>query len=337
MTIHYKTYDTFKDYEIKFKKVASKGKYFLNRFDLLKASVMVGLPPATRKHLDKDVTRWKIYNIITFIDTESPFSIKNRDHLEQSEKTTIGYYVGMVFAQIFMQKNYKVRYMLHLKDSNIEVMASGSKRSPDLWGVDKNNQSFLVEAKGSIFSRNALNIKSIKNAKDQLDPVKGIKYSVNGVTTLFDENNNNLKKLIIATHPNKQHEMLQHIIDPDGGEKIIEIDGDYLIYDYYSPLVRLMMLGDSQVVKLPKMEEKFRIIYFDILDCYIGILEEIYHIIDPFVVMDIPVSNLNEQVNSVLDKLIIEPYDSSKNENISLEIDGIVVFDKNIEFIPLER
>lgn len=337
MTIYYKTYDTFSNYEQKIKKVNSDGKYSVNRFDLLKASVMVGLPPATRKKLDKDVTRWKIYNIITFIDTESQFSIKNRNHLEQSEKTTIGYYVGMVFAQIYMQKEKKVRHMLHLKDSNIEVITSGSKRSPDLWGVDQSNQSFLVEAKGSIFSRNALNIKSIKNAKDQLDPVKGIKYSVNGVTTLFDRNNNNLKKLIIATHPNKQDEMLQHIIDPDGGKKIIEIDGDYLIYDYYSPLVRLIALEDSQIVKLPKMKKKFRIIYFDVLGCYIGILEEIYHIIHPFVVVDIPVSNLIEQVDSVLDELTNNPYDSSKNENISLEIDGIVAFDKSIEFIPVSN
>lgn len=276
--------------------------------------------------------------MLAFIDTNSLFTIKTVNDLEMSERVTVAYFIGMVFAQIHMQKMYNVRHLEHLKSPGIGFISrSGDLKNPDLWGVDiRTGQSYLVEAKGSTARADYFDNTKITKAEIQLNAILQINYEINGVTTTF--NGANLKKLIIATHPNTNNEMMQHIIDPiEENQKIIKVQGNKMVHKHYLHLANFLRMENSNVIEINRIPDvKFRVINLEMFNCSIGLLEDIYQVLKPKLVIEAPreedLVGINEEINSILDTYELESNVQFQNdEKYSIGIDGVIVLNNDYE------
>lgn len=86
------------------------------------------------------------------------------------------------------------------------------------------------------------------------------------MTTTF--NGASLKKLIIATHPNTNNEMMQHIIDPiEENQKIIKVQGNKMVYKHYLHLANFLRMENSNVIEINRIPDvKFRVINLEIFN-----------------------------------------------------------------------
>lgn len=319
-----------------------------NRLTLLRAAITVGLTPKAHLNLSRELLEWKISTMLTFVDTKSNYKIQNVEDLEMSERISVAYFIGMVFANIQMQKEYNVRHLMHISSpGNTVVLKPGVKKSPDLWGINyKTKKSYLVEAKGSLvcseyFARR--NYKRINDAKEQLEAVLQIEYKVDNNTEIYNDSKGNLNKLIIATHPNEAKEMLQHVIDPSKGEEgVITLEGNEVIYNYYYHLVKFIKFSNSKVIELPQMPNfKFRVFKLETFNYSIGLLENIYEVIEPFIEASLENNNnsvykddlqgMDFSVNHSLDEMESISNNNMDTEVTSLGPDGIIVmYDFNV-------
>lgn len=337
MSIQYNNYSSVTDYIDRNAVHASSQSFYANKLTLIRGAVITGLAPKAHLSLSKELLEWKISTMLAFIDTTSPFIIKNASDLEMSEKVTVAYFIGMVFAQIHMQKMYNVRHLEHLKNPGITPTSlPGDLKNPDLWGINhRTGQSYIVEAKGSTACSNYFTNKHIIKAESQLEAITQIDYTVSGVTSTFNQASSNLEKLIIATHPNLNGEMMQHIIDPvEEKDKIVKVNGDEMVYKQYSHLVNFLSVQQSKIIELHKLSKvKFRIIDIDALNCSIGLLEEIYQILNPLVskenLVQENLTNINKDLNSVLDRFEKLTNHELENEKFSIGLDGVIVLEKS--------
>lgn len=309
-----------------------------NKLTLIRGAITVGLAPKAHLNLSRELLEWKISTMLAFIDTNSLFAIKNVNDLEMSERVTVAYFIGMVFAQIHMQKTYNVRHLEHLKSPGIGVFSRpGDLKNPDLWGIDlRTGQSYLVEAKGSTASANYFDNAKITKAESQLNAILQINHTVAGVTTIF--NGASLKKLIIATHPNINNEMMQHIIDPiEENQKIIKVQGNEMVYKHYLHLANFLRIENSNVVEISRIPNvKFRVINLEMFNCSIGLLEDIYQVLKPKLVIEVPseedLVGINEKINSILDTYELEFNTEFQNdEKYSIGNDGVIVINNDYE------
>lgn len=339
MGYSYNFYSTVADYENKNPSFPNMQPVSVNRSSLIKAAVSVGTLPGVSINLTKEVIEWKTSMMLAFINSKAGFKIKNINQLEGSEKGAVGYFLGMVFAHIYMQEKYGVRVLSHLAHLGKSVKkVPGAKKDPDLWGIsEKDGMSYLVEAKGSTNRKAHFDggkFKIINKAKLQLEAVDRVEYKYKGKIITYSNSNGNLTKLIAATHPNLNGEIIQHIIDPENSEgEVLKIDGDELIYSYYSNLVKLIKSSGNEVISLtPSTRMKFRVIKLEKLNYTVGILESIYSTVNSYVEIEEKSKNfevsflegINENVNTILDY-----YETSFAEIPSLErkpfgIDGII-------------
>ncbi|MFK9095164.1 hypothetical protein [Bacillus salipaludis] len=337
MSIQYNNYSSLTDYLDRNAVYASNQSFYTNKLTLIRGAVIVGLAPKAHLSLSKELLEWKIYTMFSFIDTNSFFTIKNASDLEMSEKVTVAYFIGMVFAQIHMQKMYNVRHLEHLKNPGIiPTSLPGDLKNPDLWGLNhRTGQSYLVEAKGSTALSNYFINKHVRKADSQLRAITQIDYTVSGVISTFNQASTNLEKLIIATHPNLNGEMMQHIIDPiEEEDKVVKVSGDEMVYKHYSHLVNFLSVQQSKIKELHQLSKvKFRIIDFDAFNCSIGLLEEIYQILNPLVAKENLVqenlTNINKELNLVLDRFEKVSNHDLENEKFSIGIDGVIVLEKS--------
>ncbi|WP_411342604.1 hypothetical protein ACE3MZ_13075 [Paenibacillus sp. WLX1005] len=340
MTIKYYKYKNASDYGIK-SKVAKKPKkpknLIINKFTLIKASITVGVTLKEYKDFQKEVLEWKVSNILTFIDSNNLFTIKHVSSLEQSEKNVVGYFIGMVFAQIHMQQKYNIRYLLHLKRDDIEVInAPGKSNSPDFWGLNhKSGESYLVEAKGSTVCNSKLATKPIKDALCQLKSVNQINYTYQGIVTSYSKMNSNLKKLIVATHPDRDKKIIQHIIDPEeSASTTFNVNGDKIIFDYYNCLFDLIYNESFFVKKIKKI--KFNVVYLAAFDCLVGLEDNIYEVILRYkdeVFRVLAEEDIYEiftaEINNTLDNLEGRIIDIQNSNKFSVGIDGVIVLEND--------
>lgn len=337
MGIQYNNYSSLADYIDRNAIYASNQSFYASKLTLIRGALIVGLAPKAHLSLTKELVEWKISTMFAFIDTDSPFTIKNADELDMSERVTVAYFIGMVFAQIHMQSQYNIRHLEHLKNRGINPKSlPGDLKNPDLWGLNhRTGNSYLVEAKGSTVSKEYFDNKNIRKAASQLRAITQIDYTVLGVTSTYNQASSNLEKLIVATHPNSDDEMMQHIIDPtDEEDKVVKVSGDEQVYKHYSHLVKLLGGEESNILDLEDLPKfKFRTIDFDAYNCSVGLLEEVYQILKSLVVKEKIVqedlSGINKEVNLVLDKLDKITSGNLENEKFSVGIDGVIVLAKS--------
>ncbi|MEI2400102.1 hypothetical protein [Paenibacillus phytohabitans] len=338
MSIQYKKYTSVKKYIERKSRTKFIQSFHSNKLTLIRGALIVGLAPKAHLKLTKELIDWKISTIVAFINDTSPFEIQNADELEMSERVTVAYFIGMVFAQIHMQKKYQVRHMEHLKSSGITAKSRvKDKKNPDLWGYNpKKKKSYLVEAKGSTVPTDYFDNDKIRKAEKQLNAITEIQYSSPGGTLIFNKASSNLKKIIIATHPNLNKEIMQHVIDPIKEEdKIIKINGDELVYKHYSHLIKFIKSGESKSIELEKLPGlKFRVVDYISLNCSIGVLEEIYnlleHITEKDNITEEDIRNVSTEINKFLDNIDDYFIGTSEFKDFSIGIDGVLVFNKDL-------
>ncbi|AMO87256.1 hypothetical protein B857_01947 [Solibacillus isronensis B3W22] len=343
MSIQYNNYSSVTDYIDRNAVYASNQSLYASKLTVIRGALLVGLAPKAHLKLTKELVEWKISTMLAFIDTKSPFTIQNADELEMSERVTVAYFIGMVFAQIHMQSQYNVRHIEHLKNPGITPTSlPGDLKNPDLWGLNhRTGNSYLVEAKGSTVRKEYFDNQNVRKADSQLKAITQIDYTVTGATTTYNQASLNLEKLIIATHPNLNDEMMQHIIDPmDEEDKVVKVSGDEMVYKHYSQLVKLFGGEEYKTIDLEDLLElenlpklMFRVIDFDAYNCSIGLLDEIYQILEPLVVKEEIVQedlqNINKNVSLVLDRFEKVINDNLENEQFSIGIDGVIVLAKS--------
>lgn len=337
MSIQYNNYSSVTDYLDRNAVYASNQSLYASKLTVIRGALIVGLAPKAHLRLTKELVEWKISTMLAFIDTNSPFTIQNADELEMSERVTVAYFIGMVFAQIQMQSQYNVRHMEHLKNPGITPTSlPGDLKNPDLWGLNhRTGNSYLVEAKGSTVSKEYFNNQNVRKADSQLRAIIQIDYTVSGVTSTYNQASSNLEKLIVATHPNSNDEMMQHIIDPtDEEDKVVKVSGDDLVYKHYSQLVKLLGGEEYKIIELEGLPNfKFRTIDFDAYNCSIGLLDEVYEVLKSLVVKEEIVQedlrDINREVSLVLDRFEKILNNNLENEQISVGIDGVIVLAKS--------
>lgn len=186
-----------------------------------------------------------------------------------------------------------------------------------------NTQSYLVEAKGSLELGNCIKFKTMKDACKQVSDVVEVEFQLDRVK-LQSYKGTTLKKLIVATLPNTDKELLQHIVDPEAEEgEIIKVDGDIMVYEYYSTILRMFQMLPNKEIEKHSM--KFRVIETK-SGLSIGLLEELYQKLNSLYKVSEDGAHIengmNRAVNKVLDKL---HYETFINENIVIGQDGVIV------------
>lgn len=335
MSIQFSNYASVSDYKDRI--TSSSQVFYSNKHTLIRGAITAGLAHKAHLNITREVLEWKIATMLAFINTSSPFTVKNTSDLETSEKVTVAYFIGMVFAQIQMQKMYNVRHLMHLKSKNITVTSSpGDLKNPDLWGLDYiTGQSYLVEAKGSTKCSEYFSNSYVKKAETQLNAILQVHYNLGGHTTTYDQASFNLNKLIVATHPNINGEIMQHVIDPKNEEqKILDINGDEMVYKHYAHLVKFINNEKAKSIEINNISGiKFKMIDLDSFNCSIGIMENIYEILKPYTkvenLTEAILSNLHQEVNDSLDELGKLINKIPDNDKFSIGIDGIIVMEKN--------
>lgn len=340
--INFLTYKDFPNYEMNHRD--HEGNIYINRLTLIRNAITVGLGPKKIKYLNKDLLEWKVSNILTFIDSNKGYSFKNIDNLESTEKVTVAYYIGMVFAQLYMEKRCKTRFLLHLNSPGITVR-NYLERSlkPDFFGIDKNKNGYLIEAKGTLQRAGRFSTKKkIEKAVHQLESVSRVEYRSSGSFHIFSQHipSQYLNKLVIATHPNVLNkgnlDIKQHIIEVhpcfnshtpyNPYEMSITFDVNKTIFHHYIALKEMISLAENNIlVELRQIPgTTFRMISLNKLNCSIGLSEEIYQTLNT----DAANQGLYEQINSTLDRIEIREANINQ-ESFSLGSDGIIVVGNN--------
>lgn len=336
MELYYSYYLSFGHYKKRTPNINASTRG-ITKLTLLRSAVIVGLATKGYQHLALEVKEWKIKTITTFIDTDTtPFTIKNINHLETSEKMTVAYFIGMVFAHLHMEKYYGIRHLEHLKNPGICPVPYGiSKKRPDLWGFNrKTNKSYLVEAKGSTTPDDFFENGKIKDAMQQLKTIKEIRYITTPKDIIFNKSLGNLDKLIIATHPNIHNEVTQQVIDPtEEEEAVITINADESVFKYYYNLVMWLRSVKPEKNSINLNGERFEFLTLQIesLECSIGILEPIFDYINEIVNDDMRYRKEDfegsyEIINNILDKYEIS---EDFSESFSIGNDGVIVLENN--------
>ncbi|WP_144555712.1 hypothetical protein [Bacillus pumilus] len=342
--INFLKYNCFYHYDKNWRD--DEGNIDINRLTLIRNAITVGLGSKKIKNLNKDLLDWKVSNILTFIDSDNGYSFKNLDNLESTEKVTVAYYIGMVFAQIYMQQKHKTRFLLHLNSPEIKVTNYPNKfLKPDFFGIDNKRSVYLIEAKGTLQRAGRFTtLDNIRKAVEQLEAVNTVEYHLSGNSYIYSQHlpSQYLNKFVIATHPNALNkgniDIKQHIIEVhqcfnsnipyNPNENSITFDINKTIYHHYIALKEMISIAENNtVIELRQIPgTTFRMISLNKLNCSIGLSEEIYQILNT----DAVNQGLYEQINSTLDRL--EMRDSYINqESFSLGYDGIIVIDNNMK------
>ncbi|MDN4618428.1 hypothetical protein QCD85_09995 [Paenibacillus sp. PsM32] len=295
--ITYRLFDSLSDFEQKNIRADNQQLSF-SKNALYAAAVTVGSPYKyhNSNYFPKEILNWKTNIIHTFIDKSSlHLRFKNVSFLESSEKGAVGFFIGMIFAHLYAQIQLEIKFTEHLSNESITPnLRPGNRSRPDLWGIAKSGQSYLIEAKGSFDSSDFSKIDYIRKAETQLKNVTSIdfKYSTNQSKTY---KGSNLKKIIVSTFaklpvrvtkknqtPGIPNQIYLDVIDPEGAEKKkVTVDGDEMVFKYYYFLVS--MLSDQET------EEKFLngtafILYT--IPCEglkIGLMKDIYNLLNIYV------------------------------------------------------
>lgn len=317
-TIDFKFYLNYTDYDsIRNRRLAPLQNYQTTKVDLIRCAYTVGLSANLIKLLPIELKRHRgaiIDAYLNFTTSKIQFKERNFKFLEQSEKTSLMYSFGMIFAQSYMQRHYKIRHLMHLKSSCVSHYPQG--RTPDLWGVDlSTRKSYLVEAKGTSEPGYFFDKGIIKDAIDQLNSIDLIEFHAGTRSRNFW--GNELEKIAIGSHPNKVWEVTQQIIDPTEGENIrIKIYGEDLIKEYYNNILKTIESYSKEIYYINGLE--IIGVYVSELEVKIGILKVLYDIL----MGERNEENIYDQVNDILDDYLEGFLETSNNY---MGLDGIYI------------
>lgn len=295
------------------------------KLDLINSAIMVGLGQGKKYYPTQEFLRWRIRTILTFIDIDKStryFTYKNTKALEKTEKANISFFVGMIFAHLYMVKNKKVRYLQHLDSHNITYKIKKNKKNvPDLFGVSPDGKTgYLVEAKGSI---NYISKNVIDKANAQLKAIDSVEYISNGSKKIYSDAKNNMARLISATGSNSKKQLKQVIIDPIGEQsRILTVSKDIMVYNYYINLIQLLKDSKNEEIILENenAQQAFITIPIPSLNISIGVLKNIYEMFTN------ASYNQPQFISEKIDSILRNVNPVSK-EHISLQSNGILVLD----------
>lgn len=170
------------------------------------------------------------------------FSIgEDYKHSEESIKTSISFFMGMIAAKAVADKKYNIKYLFHLKDPQICFSTSGKK--PDFFGLQNGTDPILFEAKGT-FKKRPTN-KTVNDAKTQLDSISSIELDG------WPYEYNTFSKHVIASCFN--NDILTYLdIDPNGiGDTKLTVYIDNAIILYYRNIMNLLLTKQTknQIIK----------------------------------------------------------------------------------------
>lgn len=330
MEINYKDFLTVNDFYNK--QVFLDSKYELNKSTIRRNAITNGKSP-WKDAIPQDVLKWKLSLVDTFIDftpTNSRVKIKNIQALEESEVRIVSFTLGMLFAQCYAQKFMGVNQLYHLKNLIKEkvITVSTKGKYPDFVGVNRNfDEVYLIEAKGSSTKRNYMSNKTIEEASGQLQSVLSIVTHQIVRGRSYDKLyfGGNLKKFIVATHPDIQNNLTQEVIDPtEGIDGQLVMDADKALYLYYEHL--LFILNHSNKREEVILNNSY--VVFDVpeFNCSFGLLVDIYGILNTYYKKDSRKVE-SEGLKEKIDKALEEFKGQQEVEYISIGDDGIISMD----------
>lgn len=332
----FKYYRNFKAY--KKRHMVMDNFYEININTIRRCAIVVGTNPWLEE-VPKEVLKWKLSLIEAYIDTlNGRLDIKNIGYLEKTEKAAVSFFIGMIFAQVIAQELFGIRQLYHLEKKGEErFIVTSTGKSPDLCGYcRRSGRAFLFEAKGATvpvkgdpeFFKNSI----VKEGCIQLNSVSRVAFTHTGRTYWGRD----LKKLVVATHPNSENQIINQIIDPiNFRKKKIVIDSDLMAFKYYFNIISLIETHKSFIHS--EAFGEFRVLNVMEYDFNIGLKEEIYQILRPYYLeykqnVDVNLSGIYLKINQVLDIFENDKRKNLRNDkqenlrNISLGIDGVITF-----------
>ncbi|MEA0564471.1 hypothetical protein [Lysinibacillus irui] len=331
MEIKYKDFLTVSDFFNKH--ILLESEYVLNKNTIRRNAVTNGKPP-WKGVIPQDVLKWKLSLVDTFIDftpSNTRVKIKNIQALEESEVRIVSFTLGMLFAQCYAQKFMGVNQLYHLKnlikDKVITVSTKG--KYPDFVGFNRSfDEVYLIEAKGSSTRRNYMSNQTIKEASEQLQSVLSIvTHQIVGGSS-YDKLyfGANLKKFIVATHPDLQNNLTQEVIDPTEGTNCkLVMDADKAVYSYYEHL--LFLLNHSIKSEVPILKRSYMVFDIPEYNCSIGLLSDLYDILNTYYNKDSRKIN-SEGLKGKVDEILKDFKEESELGHVSIGYDGIISMDK---------
>jgi len=241
---------------------------------------------------------------------------------EQSIKTTISFFMGMIAAKAVADKVYNIPYLFHLKDKQIIFSSSG--KTPDFFGLANGKTPFILEAKGTI--SNSPSKKVVINAKKQIEAINSIK--IEGWSTSYSKRDINGH---IITSCFEKDILTYYDIDPElNGKTDLTIDIDKAIILYYRNIMNLLMLNETNIYPINENEDKY--IMVEVGDYEIGLNYDIYSLLEEYKELysdsenniDINKFDFKEkylQISRIAEKIQYVEYPDS---HFSLSSDGIL-------------
>lgn len=310
--MNYTDYDSITE-----RRQAALQTYQTTKEDLIRCAYTVGLSANLVKLLPDEIKLHRGTIIDAYLDfrnTQVQLKEANLRFLDQSEKTSLMYSLGMIFAQSYIQSNYKVRHLMHLKSDCVNYYPKG--RTPDLWGVDLSTRnSYLVEAKGTSNYSYFFDKGILGDAIDQLNSISLVEFIAGSRSRSFW--GTELKKIAIGSHPNKVGEVTQQIIDPTEGEDIeVKIHGSDLIKEYYKNIIKIIESYPKEIYHINGLEVIG--VYIERVNLKIGVLKPLYDMLKAEVIEE----SIYDQVNNILDEYDLE---ERLETNSYIGLDGIYV------------
>lgn len=157
---------------------------------------------------------------------------------EQSIRTSISFFMGMIAAQAVADKEYKIAYLFHLKDPQIIFSSTG--KTPDFFGLNNIGTPILLEAKGTT-SKKPTN-KVVKVAKNQIKSINCIE--IDGWKAVYRKKQ--IKGHVISSCFDNDI-LTYYDVDPEAnGETKLNICIDKAIVFYYRNIMHLLLTNNNQ-------------------------------------------------------------------------------------------
>ena len=95
--------------------------------------------------------------------------------LDQSEKASLGYWIGMAMCKLVADKILEIPQLLHVSSLNNEIsrVEAGSRSAPDLVGQDASNLWHVMEAKARVRRPSSKNRKAWKMQAGRVASISG--------------------------------------------------------------------------------------------------------------------------------------------------------------------
>ena len=315
----------------------------VSRKDLVRYAISIGEFSNTTLD-DQCITFYTSLVNMAFYESKDKFIMGNSyKNAETTIKTSIGFLIGMISAKCVAEKEFKIDYLFHLKDPNIDYSSSG--KVPDFFGIAPHNnghKAYIIEAKGTVMKRVGNN--RVTHAKNQTESVTEIKLDDGKNVITY----NNFKRHVV-TSSQRNDEYIISDIDPDenNGNKKIYINQNLAYFNYYRNIFNFLNNNEQENFKTGSLE--FIVVRTTIGK--IGIDKNIYSILKDY--QDIfsqqslfskkvlnsknqttytkgekleKISGLSEKIKK-LDNFYKYFEVMENNQDISLGYDGIILYD----------